>query len=31
MQISDRAKEMLQPVLANNPGKMLRLIFEGFG
>ena len=28
MQITDAAKEMLLPVLAENPGKSLRVVFE---
>lgn len=31
MKITDAAKEMIQPVLAQNPGKFLRVVFEGFG
>jgi hypothetical protein len=31
MKISDAAKAALEPILAQNPGKMLRVVFEGFG
>lgn len=31
MKISDLAKEKLQPILQENPGKLLRIVFEGFG
>lgn len=31
MKISDAAKVALEPILAQNPGKMLRVVFEGFG
>lgn len=31
MKITDAAKAALEPILAQNPGKMLRVVFEGFG
>jgi hypothetical protein len=31
MQITDAAREKILPVLAQNPGKSLRVVFEGFG
>jgi len=31
MQITERAKEQLRQLLSENPGKTLRLVFEGFG
>jgi hypothetical protein len=31
MTITDQAKEMILPILAENPGKHLRVVFEGFG
>lgn len=31
MTITDLAKEKLQAILAENPGKALRVMFEGFG
>ncbi len=31
MKITDLASEMLQTILGENPGKKLRLVFEGFG
>lgn len=31
MEITDAAKEMILPILAENPGKHLRVVFEGFG
>ena len=31
MTITDAAKEMLLPILSENPGKLLRVVFEGFG
>jgi hypothetical protein len=31
MKITDSAKEMLEPILTENPGKFLRVVFEGFG
>jgi len=31
MQITEQAKERLQQLLGENPGKCLRLVFEGFG
>lgn len=31
MKITDSAREKLQTILGENPGKKLRLIFEGFG
>jgi hypothetical protein len=31
MTITDLAKEKLQPILRENPGKLLRVVFEGFG
>ena len=31
MKITDAAKKMIIPVLAENPGKSLRVVFEGFG
>lgn len=29
--ITDAARDMLQNVLKENPGKCLRIVFEGFG
>lgn len=31
MNITNTAKEMLEPILNENPGKWLRVVFEGFG
>jgi hypothetical protein len=31
MKVSDAAKAALEPILAQNPGKLLRIVFEGFG
>lgn len=31
MKITDEAKSALEPILAQNPDKMLRVVFEGFG
>lgn len=31
MKITDAAKAALEPILSQNPGKMLRVVFEGFG
>ncbi len=31
MKITDAAKTALEPILVENPGKMLRVVFEGFG
>jgi hypothetical protein len=31
MKITDAAKEMILPILEQNPGKSLRVVFEGFG
>ena len=31
MKITDAAKTALEPILAQNPGKLLRVVFEGFG
>jgi len=31
MTITDTAKTALLPILADNPGKLLRIAFEGFG
>ena len=31
MKITDAARTALGPILAENPGKMLRVVFEGFG
>jgi len=31
MTITDLAKEKLQAILQENPGKLLRVVFEGFG
>jgi hypothetical protein len=31
MIITDQAKEMLVPILEENPGKLLRVVFEGLG
>lgn len=31
MKITDLAKEKLQVILRDNPGKYLRIVFEGFG
>ena len=31
MTITDQAKEKLQELLRGNPGKLLRVVFEGFG
>lgn len=31
MKITDLAKEKLQGILQENPGKFLRVVFEGFG
>jgi hypothetical protein len=31
MKITDAAKTALEPILGQNPGKLLRVIFEGFG
>ena len=31
MTITDAAKKMILPILGENPGKQLRVIFEGFG
>jgi len=31
MQVTDQAKEKLQMLLSENPGKCLRVVFEGFG
>jgi len=31
MKITDSAREKLQTILGENPGKKLRLVFEGFG
>lgn len=31
MKITDLAKEKLQEILRANPGKALRVVFEGFG
>ena len=31
MRISDLAKEKLQAILREHPGKVLRVVFEGFG
>jgi hypothetical protein len=31
MQVTEQAKEKLQQLLDENPGKCLRVVFEGFG
>ena len=31
MKITDQAREMLGTILAENPGKTLRVVFNGFG
>jgi len=31
MKITDAARTALEPILSENPGKMLRVVFEGFG
>lgn len=31
MKITDEAREQLQPILAENNGKLLRIAVEGFG
>ena len=31
MKVSDAAKTALEPILAQNPGKLLGIVFEGFG
>ncbi len=31
MKITETARKALEPILAQNPGKMLRVVFEGFG
>jgi len=31
MKITEAAKTVLEPILAQNPGKLLRVVFEGFG
>ncbi len=31
MKITDAAKKMILPILDQNPGKTLRVVFEGFG
>lgn len=31
LRITDAAKNKLQGILAENPGKCLRVVFEGFG
>ena len=31
MKITEEAMAALQPILAENTGKLLRIIFEGFG
>lgn len=31
MTITDQAKEKLVPILDDNPGKSLHVVFEGFG
>jgi len=31
MKITDVAKSALEPILAQNPGKLLRVVIEGYG
>ncbi len=31
MKITDTARKALEPLLQQNPGKMMRIVFEGFG
>jgi hypothetical protein len=31
MTITDAAKEILAPIMGEQPGKILRIVFEGFG
>jgi len=31
VELTDAAKEMILPILEQNPGKTLRVVFEGFG
>jgi Fe-S cluster assembly iron-binding protein IscA len=31
VKITDAAKEALKPILEQNPGKMMRIVFESFG
>ena len=31
MKITDQAREMLQEILREHPGKTLRIVFNGFG
>lgn len=31
MKITEAAKQALEPILAQHPDKMLRVVFEGFG
>ncbi len=31
MQVSDAANTALEPILAQNPGKLLRIVFDGIG
>jgi hypothetical protein len=31
MQVTEKAREKLRQMLSENPGKCLRVVFEGFG
>jgi hypothetical protein len=31
MKITEKAQEMLLPILQDNPGKLLKIVFQGFG